>query len=53
MMQVLKEGYSPRYGACYIEGDGVWFWVHIGQQKYGPYRTLTDAMREYHRWCLN
>ena len=49
-MQVYKEG-DGMYGYCYIEGDGVNFYVHVGSSTYGPYHSLADAMSEYNRWC--
>lgn len=50
---VYKEGHSS-YGTCWIEGDGVTFWVYVmaGRSKYGPYYSLADAMTEYNRYCL-
>lgn len=50
---VYKEGRSS-YGKCWIDGDGVTFWVYVmdGRSKYGPYSSLEDAMREYNRYCL-
>ena len=52
-MAVYKEGHSS-YGHCWIEGDGATFWVYVmdGRSKYGPYSSLSDAMREFSRWCL-
>ncbi len=49
---IYKEG-TGRYEKCWIEGDGVTFWVCImnGKSKYGPYSSLEDAEREYSRWC--
>lgn len=49
-MQIVKEG-SSSYGFCYIETDGVWFYVHVGSSTYGPYSSMNDAMTEYRRWC--
>lgn len=49
---VYKEG-SGTYGYCFIEGDGVNFFVHVGDSTYGPYSSMADAMREYSRWCAN
>lgn len=50
-MQVVKEGHSSSYGHCYIETDGVRFWVHVGSSTYGPYSSMSDAMQEYNHWC--
>lgn len=52
-MAVYKEGHSS-YGHCWIEGDGVTFWVYVmdGQSKYGPYSSLSAAIQEYERWCF-
>ena len=49
---IYKEGHSS-YGHCWIEGNGVFFWVYVmdGRSKYGPYSSLADAEREYARWC--
>jgi len=49
---VYKEGHSS-YGRCWIEGDGVTFWVYLcdGQSRRGPYSSLTDAMSEFNRYC--
>lgn len=51
-MKIYKEG-RDIYGHCWIEGDGIWFWVCVcdGQSKYGPYSTLEDAMEEFNHWC--
>ena len=50
-MTVVKEGNSS-FGYCYIETDGsTTFYVHVGSCKYGPYGSLSDAMREYSKWC--
>ena len=50
---IYKEGHGS-YGTCWIEGDGVSFWVYVldGKSKYGPFSSLADAMREYNRYCL-
>ena len=50
---VYKEGYSS-YAHCWIEGDGVTFWVYVmdGRSTYGPYSSLTDAISEFNRYCL-
>ena len=50
MTSVVKEGNSS-FGYCYIETDGVTFYVHVGSCKYGPYGSLTDAMNEFRKWC--
>ena len=49
---VYKEGHSS-YGHCWIEGDGVNFFVYVmnGQSKYGPFSSLTSAIDEFSRWC--
>ena len=51
-MKIYKQGNSS-YGHCWIEGDGVSFWVCVmdGQSKYGPYSSLSDALQEFSRWC--
>ena len=51
-MMIYKEGNSS-YGRCWIEGDGVTFYVVImnGASRKGPYSSLTDAMREFSHWC--
>lgn len=51
-MTVYKEGHGS-YGHCWIEGDGVHFWVHVmdGRSKYGPFSSLADAMREFSKYC--
>ena len=50
---VYKEGYSS-YGHCWIEGDGINFWVYVmdGRSSYGPYSSLADAISEFNRYCL-
>ena len=50
---IYKEGHSS-YGHCWIEGDGVYFWVYVmdGRSKYGPYSSLADAEREFSRYCV-
>ena len=53
-MKIYKEGHSFQgYGRCWIEGDGVRFWVCVlgGQSKYGPYSSLSDAKKEFSKWC--
>lgn len=52
-MNIYKEGHSS-YGHCWIEGDGVSFWVLVmdGRSKYGPYSSLSDAMRKYSEFCI-
>lgn len=52
-MTVYKEGHSS-YGHCWIEGDGVTFCVCVmnGESRYGAFRSLADAMREFSRYCL-
>ena len=47
---IYKEGHSS-YGDCWIEGNGVSYYVHVGSSTYGPYSSLADAEREYSRWC--
>ena len=49
-MQVVKEG-SCSTGYCYIDTDGVIFYVHIGSCTYGPYHSLADAMNEFNKYC--
>ncbi len=49
-MAVLKEGNSS-YGYCWIEGNGVTFYVHVGSSTYGPFSSFADAEREFRRWC--
>lgn len=52
-MTIYREGHSS-YGHCWIEGDGVMFWVCVdGQSKYGPYSSLTEAMEEFRHWCVD
>ncbi len=50
---VYKEGHSS-YGHCWIEGDGINFWVYVmdGRSSYGPYSSLADAISEFSRYCL-
>ena len=47
---VYKEGNSS-YGYCWIEGDGVKFYVHVGSSTYGPFSSLAAAMDEFKKWC--
>lgn len=49
---IYKEGHSS-YGRCWIEGDGISFYVYTmdGKSKHGPYSSLGDAMQEYSRYC--
>ena len=53
MSEIVREGDSS-YGHCWIEGDGVSFWVFVmdGQSRYGPYSSLTAAMDEFRKWCI-
>ncbi|MBO6242011.1 MAG: hypothetical protein J6O61_14495 [Butyrivibrio sp.] len=50
---IYKEG-NGSYGRCWIEGDGNTFWVYVmdGRSKYGPFSSLTDAEREYSKYCM-
>lgn len=51
---VYREGRSScGYGHCWIEGDGVTFYVYVmdGRSKYGPYSSLTAAISEFKRYC--
>ena len=50
MMTIVKEGNGP-YGYCYIETDGVIFYVHIGSSTYGPYSSLSYAVNEFNKYC--
>ena len=52
-MAIYKDGHGS-YGHCWIEGNGVTFWVYVmdGRSKYGPYSSLNDAMSEFSKWCL-
>ena len=52
-MQIYRSGHSSSYGECWIEGDGVYFYVCVmnGQSKYGPYTSLADALEEYFKYC--
>ena len=52
-VKIYKEG-NGMYGHCWIEGDGYSYWVCVlgGKSKYGPFSSLEDAIKEYHRWCL-
>jgi len=50
-MSMIKSGDS-KYGFCYIEKVGVYYYVHIGESTYGPYTNEMDAFNEYSRWCL-
>ena len=52
-MALDKDGHGS-YGHCWIEGNGVTFWVYVmdGRSKYGPYSSLNDAMSEFSKWCL-
>ena len=49
---VYKEG-SGSYGKCWIEGDGVTFWVYTmdGRSKNGPFTSLTDAISFFGQYC--
>ena len=49
---IYKEGHSS-YGHCWIEGDGITFWVCImnGSSKYGPFYSLSEAFNEFARYC--
>ena len=51
-IMVYKEGHSS-YGHCWIEGDGVTFYVYVmdGRSQYGPFSSLSDAISEYNRYC--
>ncbi len=51
---IYKEGHSS-YGHCWIEGDGVTFWVYVmdGRSKYGPFSSLADAFREFDFYCCS
>ena len=51
-MAVYKNGHGS-YGYCWIEGDGVSFYVYImdGKEKRGPYSSLSDAISEFNRYC--
>lgn len=53
-MSAYKEGHSSYGHCCWIEGNGVAFWVYVmdGRSKYGPYSSLADAVREFNRYCL-
>ena len=50
MNQVYKEG-NGMYGYCYIDGDGVRFYVHVKGNAIGPFYSLSDAMREFNKWA--
>ena len=56
-MTIYKKGHDMYggYGDCWIEGDGVWFWVYTmdGKSKIGPFSSLEDAKREFARWCAS
>ena len=49
---VIKEG-SGMYGRCWIEQKGTMYYVYIenGRSVRGPFGSLTDADREFSRWC--
>lgn len=49
---VYKEGKSS-YGKCWIEGNGVEYWVYVmdGRSKYGPFSSLADATRKFNEFC--
>lgn len=49
---IYKEGHSS-YGHCWIEGDGIAFWVYTmnGSSRLGPYSTLSEAYNEFARYC--
>ena len=51
-MTVYKEGSSGGY-KCWIEGDGVSFWVYTmdGRSKSGPYSSLADAIAYFNTCC--
>ena len=53
MATIYKEGHGS-YGRCWIEGDGVTFWVFImdGRSRRGPYSSLAAAIQEFSRYCL-
>lgn len=50
-MKVYKEGHSGSYGHCWIEGDGVIFYVYTcdGRSKSGPYSSLSAAMAYFNQ----
>ena len=50
-MRIIKEGRSS-YGYCYIEERGIYFYVHVGTSEYGPFSSLSDALAEYSRYCI-
>lgn len=50
MTSIVKSGNSS-FGYCYIETDGVTFYVYVGSNKYGPYGSLEVAMEEFRKWC--
>lgn len=50
MTTVVKSG-SSSFGYCYIETDGVTYYVYVGSCKYGPYGSLDVAMNEFHKYC--
>lgn len=47
---IYKERHGM-YGHCWIEGDGVYFWVYVNTSKYGPYSSLMAADEEFRKWC--
>ena len=49
---IYKEGHSS-YGYCWVEGDGILFWVYImnGSNRHGPYSSLSEAFNEFARYC--
>lgn len=49
---IYREGHSS-YGHCWIEGDGVYFYVYVmdGKSKYGPYSSMGDAIAIFNKYC--
>ncbi len=52
-IMIYREGHGGSYGRCWIEGDGMTFWVYTmdGRSKSGPYSSLAAAISEYNKYC--
>lgn len=40
-----------RYGFCFVEQIGRYYYVHVGKSTYGPYDEREEALREFERWA--
>lgn len=41
-----------KFGFCFVERVGIYYYVHVGQSTYGPYEEKEDALREFERLSL-